>query len=257
GLCVQPLSAALTVAAAALGLVAAAHALLNKRRPQAAFAWIAVSLTLPFVGALLYYLFGINRVESRARLLRGTTAAKAPLAPDAFPLVDGNRVEPLRNGEEAYPAMLAAIRGAEHSVRLSTYIFGTRGVGGEFIDALADARKRGVDVRVLLDGIGELYSWPRAGLELRRRGIRAARFLPPRLIPPALRINLRNHRKILVVDHAVAFTGGMNIDVRHLVADPARKRPVVDLHFRLAGPAVAHLEAVFASDWRFATGESL
>src|SRR5690606_28904610 len=193
----------------------------------------------------------------RARLLRGATAVKAPRPPDAFPLVDGTRVGPLRNGEEAYPAMRAAIRGAEHSVRLSTYIFGTRGVGGEFIDALADARKRGVDVRVLLDGIGELYSWPRAGLELRRRGIRAARFLPPRLIPPALRINLRNHRKILVVDHAVAFTGGMNIDVRHLVADPARKRPVVDLHFRLAGPAVAHLEAVFASDWRFATGESL
>lgn len=264
GLRVPPLSAALTVAATAagllataLGLLAAAHALLNKRRPQAAFAWIAVSLTLPFVGAFLYYLFGINRVENRARLLRGTVAAKAPLAPGAFPLVDGNRVEPLRNGEEAYPAMLAAIRGAEHSVRLSTYIFGTRGVGGEFIAALADAHKRGVDVRVLLDGIGELYSWPRAGVELCLRGIRPARFLPPRLIPPALRLNLRNHRKILVVDHAVAFTGGMNIDDRHLVADPARKRPVVDLHFRLTGPVVARLEAVFAADWRFATGESL
>src|SRR5690606_24003713 len=80
---VQPLSAVLTVVATTLGLLAALHALLNKRRPQAALGWIAVSLTLPFIGALLYYLFGINRVESRARLLRGTAVSKAPLAPEA------------------------------------------------------------------------------------------------------------------------------------------------------------------------------
>ncbi|HEX6995073.1 MAG TPA: phospholipase D-like domain-containing protein [Gammaproteobacteria bacterium] len=253
-----PLHAALTVAATALGLFAAVHALLNKRRPQAAFGWIAVSLALPFVGPLLYYLFGINRVESRARVLRGTIVSSAPLDPAAeLPLVGGNRVDALRNGEDAYPAMLAAIRGAERSIRLSTYIFGTRGVGAEFVEALAAARRRGVDVRVLLDGVGELYTWPRAGAELRRRGVRVARFLPPRLIPPTLHVNLRNHRKILVVDGAVAFTGGMNIDARHLVGDPARERPVVDLHFRLAGPVVALLDAVFVTDWRFATGESL
>jgi len=255
---VQPLSAVLTVVATTLGLLAALHALLNKRRPQAALGWIAVSLTLPFIGALLYYLFGINRVESRARLLRGTAVSKAPLAPEAeFPLVAGNRVDALYNGEQAYPAMLAAIRGAEESVWLSTYIFGTRGAGGEFIETLADARRRGVDVRVLLDGIGELYTWPRAGPLLQRSGIWVARFLPPRLLPPALRINLRNHRKILVVDRTVAFTGGMNIDERHVVVSGAGKRPVIDVHFKLTGPVVALLEATLAADWRFATGEPL
>ena len=252
------LGAALTVLATVLGLVAASHALLNKRRPQAALAWIAVSLTLPFVGVLLYYLFGINRVETRARVLRGTQVSKAPIAPaDEFPYIDGNRVDMLRNGEEAYPAMLAAIRGAERYVWLSTYIFGTAGVGGELIDALTDAQRRNVRVRVLLDGIGELYTWPRAGSALRRRGLELARFLPPRIVPPSLRINMRNHRKLLVVDGEVAFTGGMNLDVRHLVDDPARKRPVVDLHFKLEGPVVAALETVFAADWRFATRETL
>src|SRR5690606_13787819 len=120
-----------------------------------------------------------------------------------------------------------------------------------------DAARRGVDVRVLLDGVGELYSWPRAGLALRRRGVRLARFLPPRILPPALRLNLRNHRKILVVDGATAFTGGMNLDARHLACDPTRKRRVVDLHFLIEGPVVSHLEAVFAADWRFATLEPL
>lgn len=252
------LGAALTVLATAIALVAAVHALLNKRRPQAALAWIAVSLTLPFAGAFLYYLFGINRVETRARLLRGTHVSKAPIAPaEEFPYIDGNRVEILHNGEQAYPAMLAAIRGAERYIWLATYIFGTAGVGGELIDALADAHRRNVRVRVLVDGIGELYTWPRAGSELRRRGVRLARFLPPRILPPALRINMRNHRKLLIVDGEVAFTGGMNLDDRHLVEDPARKRRVVDLHFKLEGPVVESLETVFARDWQFTTRESL
>src|SRR5690606_26482893 len=131
------------------------------------------------------------------------------------------------------------------------------GVGGELIAALADAARRGLQVRVLLDGIGELYTWPRAGSLLREQGVTFARFLPPRIMPPSLRINLRNHRKMLVVDGEVGFTGGMNIDVRHLVADPERKRPVVDLHFELEGPIVPLLEAVFAADWLFAAREAL
>lgn len=253
-----PIGAALTVLGVGLGVLAAAHALLNKRRPQAALGWIAVSLMLPFAGPLLYYLFGINRVEARARVLRGKIPSKGmPALEEAFPAVEGNHVDALYNGEQAYPAMLEELGKAEDYICLSTYIFGTAGVGSELIDALAAATGRGVDVRVLLDGIGELYTWPRAGPRLRQRGVKLARFLPPRIVPPALRVNLRNHRKILVVDGDVAFTGGMNLDVRHLVTDPERKRPVVDLHFRMRGPVVALLEAVFVADWQFATGELL
>lgn len=252
------LNLALAALATAVGLLAAGHALIYKRRPQAALGWIAVSLMVPFVGALLYYLFGINRVQARARHLRGgtRTSTRAPVETEPE-WSHGNDVTALHCGEAAYPAMLDAIRNANRHVYLATYIFGTDGVGGELIDALADAARRGVDVRVLIDGVGELYTWPRAGPALRKRGVRVATFLPPRLIPPTLSINLRNHRKILVADGEVGFTGGMNIASRHLVADPARRHRVVDLHFRLVGPVVAELEKVFAADWMFATRESL
>jgi cardiolipin synthase A/B len=254
----QPTSVALTALATLLSLLAAGHALLYKRRPQAALGWIAVSLTLPFAGPLLYYLFGINRVEARARSLRGAEFGKAWAPPEKeFPWALGNRVVALHNGESAYPLMLEAIRDAKEFVYLSTYIFSTTDVGGDFVEVLGDAAGRGVDVHVLLDGIGELYTWPLAGGALGKRRVKVARFLPPRLIPPALRINLRNHRKLLIVDGAVAFTGGMNIAARHLAEDASRPRRVVDLHFKLEGSIVSQLAGVFAADWHFATRETL
>jgi len=192
------------------GLVAAVaasgHALLYKRRPQSAFGWIALCFTLPLAGAVLYYLFGINRVQMRARKLLTrhpvevcpTEHVGAPspgLEPlgrlghaiTHLPLTTGNAVTLLHNGEETFPAMLAAIRGARRRVFLSTYIFDTGPLGREFIAALAEAAARGVDVRVLLDGIGELYSLPRASTLLRGQGVRVAHFLPPRVWPPPYR----------------------------------------------------------------------
>lgn len=213
---------------------------------------------LPFAGALLYCLFGINRVETRARAMRGTARFKAVTSPaDDAPILDGNRVEALHNGEQAYPAMLDAIRSASRYVYLSTYIFGSDDVGMAFARALSDAVRRGADVRVLLDGIGELYTWPRIGTVLKQAGVRCARFEPPRLWPPTLRINLRNHRKILVTDGMTAFTGGMNIAKRHLAEDCGNPSRVVDLHFRFEGPVVGRLEEAFVLDWRLAARESL
>jgi cardiolipin synthase len=258
----------------AVGLAAAGHALLWKRRPQSAFGWIAVSLSLPLAGALLDYLFGINRVATRARKLRdrpsGATAAPDAAAPPELrtlaalgervsrrPLTAGNRVEALHNGEQAYCAMLEAIDAAGARVVLSTYIFDSGAAGAAFARALSDAADRGVDVRVLVDGVGELYSWPRAARLLRGSRVRYARFLPPTLLPPTFHVNLRNHRKILVVDGRVAFTGGMNISSRAFVDAPGNPAPIVDLHFRVEGPVVAQIENVFAGDWHFATGTSL
>jgi cardiolipin synthase len=263
---------------AALGFlltaVTSGHALLHKRRPQSAFAWIAISVSLPFVGPLLYYLFGINRVKTRAKKLRtGRPGAHCPTrhaadAPADFerlarlgeaitelPLISGNAVETLHNGEEAFPPMLAAIRGATRRIFFATYIFDAGPIGREFAAALGDAAHRGVDVRVLLDGVGELYSLPRGRHLLRRSGVRVGRFLPPRLWPPSFSVNLRNHRKILSVDGAVAFTGGVNIRDRYLAAASAEDR-IIDLHFRLAGPIVAEVDAVFEDDWQFATRTS-
>ncbi|MES1929412.1 phospholipase D/transphosphatidylase [Salinisphaera dokdonensis CL-ES53] len=272
---------ATVIVLAGSALVASVHALLTRETPASAFGWIGVSVLFPPVGPLLYYMFGVNRVRIRARRLdrqsRHGLGARQPGAYaelrdysevldrrrlglaaagdrlSAWPVVAGNGVDMLHNGEQAYPPMLEAIEKAHRFVYLTTYIFETNKVGKRFIDALGRAAERGVDVRVLIDGVGEYYAWPgrRAVALLKRQNVQAARFLPPRLLPPSLRINLRNHRKILVTDAGVAFTGGMNIGDRHFYADG---RGVEDMHFRFAGPIVRQIEAVFLSDWAFATG---
>ena len=284
-------------------LVAAAaswHALLFKRDSRAAFGWLSVSILFPIVGPVLYYIFGINRVKSRARLLHrgqsgleGAGSAKlvrrlvgfergagfAPLEKsrqDLYPaepvqrglvrasytitgseLSVGNHVEVLHNGEGAYPPMLAAIAKAEHSISLMTYIFETNETGRQFIEALGEAVGRGVDVRVILDGMGEKYSFPRAAGLLDRAGVRVCRYNPPRWIPPNLSVNLRNHRKVLVVDNEIAFTGGINIGDRHLADNPAVKHPVADIHFALRGPVIDQLRSAFTDSWLITSGEQM
>ncbi len=258
----------------ALSVWAAAHAVLYKRKPQSAFAWIAIAFAVPFLGVLLYYTFGINRVRARAKLLlldqpawpsgtshsAGSPPGFEPLAQLGFavthlPLTGGNAIETLHNGDHTFPAMLAAIRAARKRVFLSTYIFDSGALGQQFAGALGDAVARGVDVRVVIDGVGALYSWPRALPMLRARGVRVARFLRPRLVPPSFSVNLRNHRKILAVDGEIAFAGGINIREHYLAGERERAKRIVDLHFRLAGPVVTQIEAVFLRDWRFMTGE--
>jgi cardiolipin synthase len=268
----------------ALGLLCAWHALLTKREPRAALAWIGISLLLPLGGPVLYFLFGVNRIRTRGRRLGGrfplpltfdyeqpddaAPTESVPLGPPHGPIarasacvsrrpcLPGNAIERLHNGEQAYPAMIEAIRSAEHYVYLSTYIFGARGAAADVIEALCAARRRGVTVCVLIDGLGQWYTLSRAAPRLRRCGVRVALFLPLRLWPPSLRVNLRNHRKILVVDGDVAFTGGMNIADYHMLGD-GRGYRVADLHLRLHGPVVGQIEAVFAEDWHFAVGETL
>jgi cardiolipin synthase A/B len=272
-----------------LSVTTAGHALFNKHNPSSALGWVAVCLVFPFFGPLFYFFFGINRVQTRARKLEGKHQAfqidlreyshavgLAAINPSALglanahlqiarisekvtglPLVGGNRIDPLHNGEIAYPAMLEAIASARKRLFLTTYILDTTTTGKQFIDALADAVNRGVDVRVIIDGIGELYSLSRAGAKLMKRGVQVARFLPPKLIPPSVHINLRNHRKILIIDGQMAFTGGMNIGDRHLADNIGNPSRVIDIHFRLLGPIVMQLERTFIEDWAFCTGEQI
>lgn len=267
-----------------LALFASGHAALNKRDPRAAVMWIALAWLVPFLGAVSYALLGVNRVKRRAALLfpersdrllpeasSSTAALSAVLAGDQEhlmplvqvterlargPMVAGNRIEPLLDGDEAYPPMLEAIEGAERSVALCSYIFDNDAAGARFCDALERAAARGVAVRVLIDDVGRRYSWPPVDRRLRRAGVRCASFLRTWMPANALLSNLRNHRKILVVDGQVGFTGGMNIRQGHvLAAGPAH--PVADLHFRVDGPVVAELTTAFAEDWAMTTGEVL
>ncbi|MCP3978264.1 MAG: cardiolipin synthase [bacterium] len=267
-------------AAVVAAVLAAGHALLNKRDPRAALGWIVTAVVFPVLGPTLYFVFGINRVFTRAKALHRNSAS--PTAEDAshgpaasrdflptefatlarisdavsrWPLVAGNHVDVLHNGEQAYPPMLQAIDEAQQSVYLITYIFETNETGRKFVDALTRAKDRGVDVRVIVDGVGENYSWPRVSRLLQARNVRVARFIPPRLIPPSLHVNLRTHRKLLVVDGRTAFTGGMNIGDRHLAARVVNPDRVVDVHFRCSGPVVRQLQHVFFEDWAFVTGE--
>ncbi len=172
------------------------------------------------------------------------------------PLIPGNRIAPLVDGDDAYPAMLAAITSANRSIALLSYIFDADRVGRTFIDALVAARARGVEVRVLVDDVGSRYSRPTICSLLEEVGVRAAAFLPTRTASVLRYANLRNHRKLLVVDGRVAFTGGMNIREGHrLSLDPPS--PVRCLHFVIEGPIIADMFRVFALDWAFTTGETL
>ena len=264
----------------AAGLVVAVlvtlHVLLRKRKVATAAGWIAFAWFAPVIGGLSYVLFGVNRVQRRARRLRssnrrggGHAAWPSPLEDDHLDPLDrgigritgravmpGNAVQIYHDGDEAYPAMLAAIEAAKRSVGLSSYIFRDDAWGGRFIDALAAAQGRGVAVRVLIDGIGGGWLRSPAYHRLRRRGVPAARFLHSPLPWRMPFLNLRSHKKILVLDGSVGFTGGINIsDANAVAARPAT--PVQDTHFRIEGPVVGQLTEAFAQDWAFATDEEL
>ncbi len=277
-----------TAAATALVMLSATgHAILYKEDSRAAVAWVGVIWLAPIVGSVVYVLLGINRIKRRASVLRGEDPPSYLLEAGEFlcpveslpdhlpadcghmaslarlvngltqrPLVRGNAFEPLYNGDAAYPIMLEAIEQAEHSVSLTTYIFANDKVGRQFAGALGRAVRRGVEVRVLIDAIGARYSFPQVIHRLRKAGVTAAKFMPTYLPWGTRYMNLRSHRKIMVVDGVIGFTGGMNIRKDNLVQEIPR-HPVQDLHFRVRGPVVRELQEVFAEDWAYTTHERL
>jgi cardiolipin synthase len=172
------------------------------------------------------------------------------------PTAPGNAIRLLRNGEQAYPEMLRAITQAKASIGLASYIFNDDAAGRPFIEALEAAQARGVAVRVIVDGIGSGYFYAPAAARLQRAGVAVARFMHSWLPWRMAFLNLRNHKKILVVDGTRAFIGGLNISADNLAgADP--RRAVRDMHFDVTGPVVAQIAEAFASDWLFASGEEL
>lgn len=267
----------LAVLSLAASIAVSLHILIRRHDPRGSLGWLGLVWLVPVGGVLLYVMFGVNRIARRARLLRTQSGSGVPVAPDRVadtalpageqwrelrklmdrvndtPLLAGNRIDVLGSGEECYGSMLQAIRDARRSVGLSSFILGNDAWGGQFIDALADAAARGVKVRVLVDGVGQYYTFPPIGRRLRRHGIPSALFIHSLLPWRMPYLNLRNHRKILVVDGYCGFTGGMNISARHAGDPPAAR----DLHFRLTGPVVSQMVRVFADDWAFTTGEEL
>jgi len=267
---------ALVLAYVAIAASVTIDVLLTRGDVRAALGWTAAAWLSPILGGLLYFLFGVNRVTRRA--LKLTRRARRPDWPGVGDppglagniaqlaavsakviggeLAGGNRLTPLRGGDEAYPQMLAAIAGATRGVVLASYIFRDDEAGRRFIDALAAAKARGVEVRVLLDSVGAGYLFSPVMARLRRGGVRGARFLHTWLPWRMPFLNMRNHRKLLVVDGRLAFTGGINIGAENC-ASLRPQHHIDDIHFRVEGPAVRQVMAAFAHDWDFTTGEVL
>lgn len=255
--------------------VLSVHILLNKKNPIRAAIWIMLVWFVPVGGFLLYWGFGDNRIARRAK--RRLKARRPDGKPDSSgrvptaliplqvagdriahnPLVPGNSIEMLENGDQAYPEMLAAIASAKKSVAFLTYIFDADEVCRHFTDVLCEAARRGVKVCLLVDGIGARGYGPVLERRLSEAGGRMASFWRRGrwLRHPGL--NLRNHRKILVIDGQVGFTGGINISARHIIR-PGEKYPQsFDVHFKLRGPVVGHLMETFTDDWELSTNETL
>jgi cardiolipin synthase A/B len=171
------------------------------------------------------------------------------------PLVEGNQVDTLLNGDQIFPAMLAAIRSARQTVNFETYIYWSGSIGQEFVDALTERSRAGVKVNVLLDWVGSMRMDQAMLDEMKAAGVACERFHEPRWNHWG-RLNNRTHRKLLVVDGRIGFTGGVGIadQWRGNARTPAEWR---DTHYRVTGPVVAQMQSVFLDNWMRATGEVL
>ena len=271
-----PGAAAGTLLHLGLAIAVTVHVLLHKRDVPAAISWIGLAWLSPILGPALYWMFGINRVRRRAyRISRRYVTRRGPPPPVGAirsekyaalergvgvltrrPTLANNSIKPMRNGDEAYPVMLQAIAEAKVSIGLVSYIFFADEAGRPFIDALVAAHNRGVEVRVIVDGIGSGYFFSKAAFLLGRGGVKVVRFMHSWLPWRTAFLNLRNHKKILVVDGKRGFIGGLNISAHNLKSSDPRTA-VRDMHFDVTGPVVAQIAEAFVLDWEFATGEEL
>ena len=171
------------------------------------------------------------------------------------PLLDGNRCEVLKNGDEIFPAMLAAIRSAATTITFESYIYWSGDIGDEFADALSNRARDGVKVHVMLDWVGSEKMKHALIDEMSKAGVQVRLYHPLRWYNLA-RMNNRTHRKLLIVDGRIGFTGGVGIapEWTGRAQDPDHWR---DTHFRVQGPVVAQMQAVFLDNWEIVSGEVL
>lgn len=171
------------------------------------------------------------------------------------PIVEGNKVHTLLNGDQIFPAMLEAIRSATTTITFETYIYWSGSIGQEFVDALVERAAAGVRVHVLLDWVGSIKMEQSLLQTMERGGVEVERFHEPHWSNWD-KLNNRTHRKLLIVDGRVGFTGGVGIadQWRGQARNPDEWR---DSHFRVEGPVVAQMQAVFLYNWMRATGKIL
>ena len=225
---------------------------------RAAIALIACAITLLTVFLVLNLSPGEKRIESQLRHQYNVEDPQFRRSMGVLlgpPLLEGNTVEVLLNGEQIFPSMLQAIRGARHTITLETYIYWSESIGREFSAALIERARAGVKVHVLLDYIGSMKI-DHASLDaMRQAGIEVQRYHKP-LWWKLARLNNRTHRKLLIVDGALGFTGGVGI-ADQWRGNAENETQWRDTHFRVEGPVVGQMQAVFTDNWTKATGHVL
>ncbi|ACC98399.1 Phospholipase D/transphosphatidylase [Elusimicrobium minutum Pei191] len=256
------------------------HIILNKEDVKAAAGWIGLVILSPLLGGLIYIVLGINRIKRKAHRMKQITYKKnistikkkippeiaAKLTPENISFINlsmhihenlpvlGNSVEPLINGEQAYPVMIDLIKNAKKEVLLESYIFDYDSLFEQFFAAFKQASANGAKIKVLIDAIGVGTARYKMQKRLREiKNLETGIFLPPKFIVSLPFVNLRNHRKMLIADGKTAVFGGMNITKNSLVKTAPSKNAVQDITFKIEGGVIKQLSALFEADWHFAS----
>jgi cardiolipin synthase len=255
--------------------------LLQRRgRPLAALSWVLAVVSIPILGVGAWWVLGrthLQRLRRRRQESGLTFSVRSPTASEAlqlskistrfagilpfatskhpwedgiFPPTETNSVELLVDGSQVFPAMARTIAAARHQIHAMFYIWHPDEAGRNLRDLLVQKAKDGLKVRIMVDAVGSPALRGTFVAPLEDAGASVVSFLPVRFRPWAPTFNFRNHRKLLVVDRSVAFTGGMNIGDEY-------EKQWHDLAIKIQGPAVAQLNSIFEEDWFFAAGEDL
>ena len=270
------------------GIPVAVMIILEKRSPFKTIAWILVLTLVPLIGLAFYLFFGqeyrkqklFSRrgVKSLSKIRRLSTKqlreiehTDLHLSPTVLErkniirlllnnsdslLTTGNQLKILNNGNETFEAIFTAIKGAQHHIHLEYYILEKDKIGWQIIHLLKEKRRQGVEVRIIVDDVGSWSLKEKFFTELRESGIEIYPFMEVRFPRLTSRVNFRNHRKILIVDGKIGFTGGINIADRYIEGLP-KIGHWRDTHLQITGDAVATMQVIFAADWHFVIHENL
>lgn len=272
----------------ATAIPVAVMVILEKRSPFKTIAWVLVLILIPIFGLVFYLFFGqeyrkqklfsrrgvkslrnIRKLSSKqlreidqphlhlnSAVLEKKNIIRLLLNNSDSLLTTGNKCEILNNGEETFQAIFAAIKSAQHHIHLEYYIFEDDKIGNQVKDLLITKSKEGVEIRIIVDDVGSWDLKEEFFDDLKNNGIEIYPFMEVRFPRLTSRVNYRNHRKILIVDGKIGFTGGINIADRYIVGKP-KIGPWRDTHLKIMGDAVATMQVVFAADWFFVINENL
>lgn len=245
------------------------HMLYQRRTPESLTVWLLVLFLLPFIGVILYLLVGTRKVNTKKHKLNIELAPIQEVHSEnkidsllrhnnIAGVTDRNDFRLIPQSVDAYNEVMTSLSCAKKSIYISTYVFTDDVTGSAIATLLSQKAKEGVDVYLLLDAMGSLpvYVWQTPLKKMREHGVKVEFFQSGLLRPVKNRINLRNHRKMFIVDHEILLSGGMNISDEYMGKDPETIR-WKDILFRSQGPVVYHYFEVFKADWEYACNEFL